>query len=166
MFCSRYLAFCNKCDQIGRFFKVLGEFFVTKVVQLCSDFWVILKNIPFQIKTALATFWKNWATFYFSIWSHCNDNKKFFPITHCQSKFKFPKKPCKISNSIDYLSVISAIFKWFLKGHSLYKSFQSSRQYKVILEFADDWIWTADLWCQKRLLYQLSHNQYPAIVFF
>ena len=28
-------------------------------------------------------------------------------------------------------------------------------QYKV---FANDWIWTADFWSRKRLLYQLSHN--------
>ena len=39
-----------------------------------SDFWAILKNLQFQEKTALATFWatfgKIWATFYFNIWSH------------------------------------------------------------------------------------------------
>ena len=26
------------------------------------------------------------------------------------------------------------------------------------INFADDWIWTADLWYQKRPVYQLSHN--------
>ena len=26
------------------------------------------------------------------------------------------------------------------------------------INFADDWIRTADLWCRKQLLYQLSHN--------
>ena len=30
--------------------------------------------------------------------------------------------------------------------------------------FADDWIQTVDLWCQKRLLYQLSHNHCPTIL--
>ena len=39
------------------------KYFVSKVVQMFSDFWAILKNIPFLIKTALATFWKIWATF-------------------------------------------------------------------------------------------------------
>ena len=28
-------------------------------------------------------------------------------------------------------------------------------------KFANDWIRTADLWCWKRLLYQLSHNHIP-----
>ena len=28
-----------------------------------SDFWAILKNIPFQVKTALATFWANFGKF-------------------------------------------------------------------------------------------------------
>ena len=31
------------------------------------------------------------------------------------------------------------------------------------MKFADVWIWTADLWCWKRPLYQLSHNHCPAI---
>ena len=31
----------------------------------------------------------------------------------------------------------------------------------VIESFADDWIQTAYLWCQKRSLYQLSHNRCP-----
>ena len=29
--------------------------------------------------------------------------------------------------------------------------------------FADDWIQTVDLWCQKRPLYQLSHNHCPIL---
>ena len=40
-------------------------------------------------------------------------------------------------------------------------SFSISFDNKQILNvnFADDWIWTADLWFQKRPLYQLCHNQ-------
>ena len=34
------------------------------------DFWAILKNVTFQIKTALATYGKIWATFNFCIWPH------------------------------------------------------------------------------------------------
>ena len=29
------------------------------------------------------------------------------------------------------------------------------------IKFANDWIRTADLWCQKRMLYQLSYNHRP-----
>ena len=30
-----------------------------------------------------------------------------------------------------------------------------------VYKFADDWIRTADLWCRRRPLYQLSHNHCP-----
>ena len=39
------------------FLKLWVNFFVTTVAQMYSDFWAILKHIPFQVKTALATFW-------------------------------------------------------------------------------------------------------------
>ena len=32
-----------------------------------------------------------------------------------------------------------------------------------IINFADDWIRTADLWCRKQPLYQLSHNHCPVL---
>ena len=60
--------------RLGDFLNFWVKYFVSKVAQMYSDFSAILKNIPFQIKTALATFWaifgKIWATFNFSIWSH------------------------------------------------------------------------------------------------
>ena len=31
----------------------------------------------------------------------------------------------------------------------------------IVNNIANCWIWTADLWCWKRPLYQLSHNHYP-----
>ena len=31
------------------------------------------------------------------------------------------------------------------------------------VKFANDWIRTADLWCWKRLLYQLSHHHCPEV---
>ena len=41
-------------------------------------FWAIFKNITLKVKTTVATFWvgfvKIWATFYFSIWTHCSCN--------------------------------------------------------------------------------------------
>ena len=41
----------------------------------------------------------------------------------------------------------------------LFSSFQHSRELNI--NFADDWIRTMDLWCQKRLLYQLSYTHCP-----
>ena len=68
-----------QCDQIGRISKVLGEIFCFKKAEMYSDFLAILKNIHFPIITALATFWATfgniWATFNFSIWSHCSLNR-------------------------------------------------------------------------------------------
>ena len=32
-------------------------------------------------------------------------------------------------------------------------------------KFADDWIETADLWCWKQPIYQLSHNHCPRLLF-
>ena len=43
---------------------------------------------------------------------------------------------------------------------NLFSYFQYSRQ-NVHIKIADDWIRTADLWCRKRPLYQLSHNYCP-----
>ena len=34
------------------------------------------------------------------------------------------------------------------------------------VNFANDWSQTADLWYQKRPLYQLSHNHFPTLTFF
>ena len=66
----------EQCDQIGRFLTLFGKCLLQKDAQMYGDFCAILKNIPFQAKTDLSTFWptfgKIWATFYFSIWSHCN----------------------------------------------------------------------------------------------
>ena len=32
--------------------------------------------------------------------------------------------------------------------------------------FADDWIWTADLWCRRQPLYQLCHTTAPSLCIF
>ena len=34
----------DQCDQIGRFFKVLGDKYLSKVAQMFGDFWGILKT--------------------------------------------------------------------------------------------------------------------------
>ena len=36
----------------------------------------------------------------------------------------------------------------------------------IVIKIADGWIWTADLWCRKRLLYQLCHNRCPIKILF
>jgi len=39
------------------------KYLVSKVAQMYSDFWAILKNVPVQIKTALAKFWATFENF-------------------------------------------------------------------------------------------------------
>ena len=56
-----------QCDQIGRYWKFLATKFLT-------TFWAILKNSLLCkncISYFLGNFWKNWATFFSNIWSHC-----------------------------------------------------------------------------------------------
>ena len=65
-----------QCDQIGRFLKVLGNKFSFKSSpKVFCDFWALLKNITFLVKSSMVNFWAtfgtSWATFYFSTWSHC-----------------------------------------------------------------------------------------------
>ena len=70
LLCLQCLLKCDQCDQIGRFSNVMGNFFVSKVAQMYSEFWALLKNIPFDLATFWATFEKL-GHFNFSIWSHC-----------------------------------------------------------------------------------------------
>ena len=58
--------------KLGDFLKFWVKYFVSKVAPMYCDVRAVLKNILFQIKTALATFGKNWATFNFWKWPHCN----------------------------------------------------------------------------------------------
>ena len=53
---SLYNVPTDQCGQIGRFFKVFGAKFFTKVFQIYRlTFYATLKNFPFK-KTAVATF--------------------------------------------------------------------------------------------------------------
>ena len=36
---------------------------------------------------------------------------------------------------------------------------------RLNINYAEDWIWTLDLWYWKRLLYQLSHNDCPILAY-
>ena len=64
-------------------------------------------------------------------------------------------------------AVISALICFLKNGPfqaSFFIIFVFSVQLKVnkcSINFADDWIWTVDLWYWKRSLYQLRHNHCP-----
>ena len=62
----------NQCDQIGRFLEFIAKKIVTKVAQMFGDFLGNSENHCFLCQTDRATFGKTWATFYFTIWSHCS----------------------------------------------------------------------------------------------
>ena len=69
-------------------------------------------------------------------------------------------------NVVSY--IVNSVY--FLMGHSL-SLFHYFRLFNTVgskqmfnINFADDWIWTMDLWFQKRLLYQLSHNHCHILV--
>ena len=80
---AHYCKLSLQCDQIGRFLEVLGNKISSEKTKWMATFWGFWKA-SLLWKTALATFWatfgKNWATFYFNIWSHSFSNipyKKF-----------------------------------------------------------------------------------------
>ena len=57
----------QQCDQIGRFFKVLGDKISKKVAQIISNFSGYFEKPNSYVKTAMATSWVTfgniWATF-------------------------------------------------------------------------------------------------------
>ena len=59
----------EQCDQIWRFFKIICVKVSFKISPNVSWLYRLFENIPFQIKTAVATFWApfgiHWATFLF-----------------------------------------------------------------------------------------------------
>ena len=46
----------SQCDQIGRFLKVLGDNYLSKVAAIFGDFWAILKTQLF-VEPSLVTFY-------------------------------------------------------------------------------------------------------------
>ena len=65
-------------------------------------FGALLKNITFQVKTAVASFW---ATLYFNLWSHC------FQVRDVGKNHNYPRGG---RNSLMSLNA-SFIFCWFLQ---------------------------------------------------
>ena len=73
-FCS-FLPTTYQCDQIGRFFKVLGDKFSLKSSPNVLWMFGLLWKHPFSCINCCGYFLGNlvkfWATLYFSFWSHC-----------------------------------------------------------------------------------------------
>ena len=67
--------------------------------------------------------------------------------------------PCNLA--LKNLASIPDFAFFFKKWASFVFSIQWTVNKFSILSFANDWIWTVDLWCRKRPLYQLSHNHGP-----
>ena len=127
-----------QCDQIGRFLKVLGNKFSFKSSpKVFCDFWALLKNITFLVKSSMVNFWAtfgtSWATFYFSIWSHCLSLSRsnffylyfFFPVhfsvftlhsffllifTHCTYSISFSDRPTQRHRMRGHTYTRSSIF--------------------------------------------------------
>jgi len=72
---ASYKGTLDQCDQIVRFLKVAGEKYSYISSLNIRRVLGYLKNITFQVKTNVITFWPTfgniWATFYFYICSHC-----------------------------------------------------------------------------------------------
>ena len=80
----------NQSDQIGRFLKVLGNKISSKSSQIIGNFLGYFEYPHSYVKTAVATFWATlgniWTTFYFNIWSHCNQSIQ--PFIHSSPTYK------------------------------------------------------------------------------
>ena len=66
-----------------------------------------------------------------------------------EAKFLIREYRKKIKWAIPGLFFFIFVFSTQLTEYIRYKS------------IADDWIWTAGLWCRKQKLWQLSHNHCP-----
>ena len=71
-FCFRICA-TTSVTRLGDFWRFLVTNFLLKVAQMYGDFSGFLKSIPFDVKTAVATFLAGirviWTTVYYNIWS-------------------------------------------------------------------------------------------------
>ena len=76
-----------QCDQFGSIFLMTN--IAPKVTQMYGDFWAILKNISFQIKIAVSTFWST-----LILTSVVYVIKTFFGVNLDFPKIKTLKKVC------------------------------------------------------------------------
>ena len=77
--------------------------------------------------------------------------------TTCDQQYNLNTKSTSLNN-------VTFIFKIGPFPASFSFIFVFSIQYKSTYKFCDDWIRTADLWCQKQPLYQLRHNHFPTFI--
>ena len=98
MECLQMTNVCSvQCDQIGRFLKVLGNRLSCKISpndwKVFGLFWKTSLLLKTALPTFLGNFWKNFATFFSKIWSHCSilpkaekpRNNKVWAIYYCNS---------------------------------------------------------------------------------
>ena len=107
-----------QCDQIGRILKVLGSKFSfntsPNIWWLFGLFWKPLIRSLNCSGLFLGLFWKNWAIFYFNIWSHCMHYELF---SKTYSIFFDPKNPNLIekpeaNNFREYFLSAKKYFEW------------------------------------------------------
>ena len=60
----------HSVTRLGYFWKFFMTNFRSHVTQIFGHFYGFMKNVTFELKTAVTTFGQNWATFYCNIWSH------------------------------------------------------------------------------------------------
>ena len=81
----------------------------------------------------------------------------YYPISYCD---RFGLTSCQLSTikEVQFNFKKWAIPVLFFLYFRLFNKVDSKHSIQI---FANDWIWTADLWHWKRSLCQLSHNHYP-----
>ena len=136
--------------------------FLTKVAQIFGDLSATFKT---AVSTFRGTFWKFCATFYFNIWSHYQWGRH---CDHMELLCHFISKHCCdnfLGNFWKNCGIWSIFYKWAIPGlfFFYFRLFYAVYSKMFHMNFAGDWIRTADLWNQKSPLYQLSHNHYPII---
>ena len=109
-----------------------------------------------RLKRRRITLWSSQLTFHWSfILSRLSGNdamKSFWPSWQCHFNIQ-----SIITNSRIFLNGIFQAYFFF----NLVFSIQWTLNKCSFYQFGLGWIQTADLWCKKRLLFQLSHNHYP-----
>ena len=79
-----------RVTRLGDFWKYSATKFLAKVAQIIGNILGYFEYPHSYVKTAVATFWATlgniWATFYFNIWSHCNQSIQ--PFIHSSPTYK------------------------------------------------------------------------------
>ena len=126
MECLEMTNVCSvQCDQIGRFLKVLGNRLSCKISpndwKVFGLFWKTSLLLKTALPTFLGNFWKNFATFFSKIWSHCSilpkaekpRNNKVWAIYYCNSLLNiFDWSICCVQTYIEFYDLKSHQAEW------------------------------------------------------